>query len=82
MRSLGLPDDYEKEIQNTEVKTQDIIKSNRERDREQVKFDTMVLVAELAVNATLETAYGDGNKTVYEAEATATTVKSVIDAQA
>jgi len=41
-----------------------------------------VLVAELAVNATLETAYGSGNKTVYEAEATATTVKAVIDAQA
>jgi regulator of protease activity HflC (stomatin/prohibitin superfamily) len=82
LRSLALPDEYEKEIQNTEVKGQDIIKSNKERDREQVKFDTNVLVAELAVNATLETAYGTGNKTVYEAEATATTVKAVIDAQA
>lgn len=64
------------------MKGQDIIKSQKERDREQVKFDTNVLVAELAVNATLETAYGQGNKTVYEAEATATTVEAVIRSQA
>ena len=36
----------------------------------------------MAVNSTLETAYGQGNKTVYQAEATATTVKEVIAAQA
>lgn len=34
------------------------------------------------MNSTLETAYGNGNKTVYQAEATATTVKEVIKAQA
>jgi len=34
------------------------------------------------VNATLESAYGQGNKTVYEAEATASTVRDVIKKQA
>jgi len=36
------------------------------------------MVADLGVNATLETAYGQGNKTVYEASATASTVGEVI----
>lgn len=67
LRSLSLPDEYEKEIQNTEVKGQDILKSEKERAREEVKFNTNVVVAKLAVNATLESAYGQGNKTVYEA---------------
>ena len=65
LRSLALPDKYEKEIQNTEVKGQDIIKSQREKERDQIKFETNVMIAELAVNSTLETAYGQGNKTVY-----------------
>ena len=77
-----MPDQYEKEIQNTEVKGQDILKSEKERAREVVKFQTNVLVAKLAVNATLESAYGAGNKTVYEAEATASTVQAVIKKQA
>lgn len=78
LRSLSLPDQYEKEIQNTEVKGQDILKSEKERAREEVKFNTNVAVARLAVNATLESAYGQGNRTVYEAEATAATVRDVI----
>ena len=82
LRSLSLPDQYEKEIQNTEVKGQDILKSEKERAREEVKFNTNVAVARLAVNATLESAYGQGNKTVYEAEATAATVRDVIKNQA
>lgn len=82
LRSLSLPDPYEKEIQNTEVKGQDILKSEKELDRERVKFNTNVAVAELAVNATLESAYGDGNKTVYAAEAQASTVGAVIEMQA
>lgn len=40
------------------------------------------MVADLGVNATLETAYGQGNKTVYEASATASTVGEVIKLQA
>lgn len=82
LRSLSLPDEYEKEIQNTEVKGQDILKSGKELAREQVKFQTNVDIAELAKNATLESAYGQGNKTVYEAEATAQTVGAVISKQA
>jgi len=34
-----------------------------------VKFVTQVEIAGLAVNATLETAYGNGNKTIFEAAA-------------
>ena len=43
-----------------------------------MKFTTNIMVADLGVNATLETAYGQGNKTVYEASATASTVGEVI----
>lgn len=64
------------------MKGQDILKSEKERAREEVKFNTNVAVARLAVNATLESAYGQGNKTVYEAEATAATVRDVIKNQA
>jgi hypothetical protein len=34
-----------------------------------VKFTTNVEIAKLAVNATLETAYGNANRTIFEAEA-------------
>jgi hypothetical protein len=44
-------------------------------------FETSVKVAELAVNATVETAYGEGNKTVYQASAEASTISEVIKAQ-
>ena len=82
LRSLSLPDHYEKEIQNTEVKGQDILKAESEKTREIVKFTTNTMVADLAVNATLENAYGQGNKTVYEAQAQANTVFEVIGLQA
>jgi hypothetical protein len=39
-------------------------------------------VAKLAVNATVETAYGNGNKTYYEALAEASTIGEVISRQA
>ena len=45
LRSLSLPDGFEQEIQNTEVKGQDILKAVSERKRDQVKFDTNVVVA-------------------------------------
>jgi len=44
-----------------------------------VKFVTNVKVAELAVNATLETAYGNANKTLFKADAVKNTVKGVIE---
>lgn len=50
--------------------------------REQVKFNTSVIVADLAVNATLEAAYGKGNKTIFEARATQTTISEVLTKQA
>jgi hypothetical protein len=79
---LSLPEDFEREIQNTEVKGQDILKTEKEADREVIKFETDVIVARLAQNATLEKAYGEGNRTVYAAEATANTVGAVIKLQA
>mmetsp|Transcript_26254 Transcript_26254/g.40079 ORF Transcript_26254/g.40079 Transcript_26254/m.40079 type:complete len:81 (+) Transcript_26254:42-284(+) len=39
-------------------------------------------VASLAVNATLEQAYGQGNKTIYEAQAVQATIGEVVKKQA
>lgn len=38
-------------------------------------------IAQLAVNATLETAYGNGNKTIFEAAAIQSTIADVISMQ-
>lgn len=81
LRSIGLPDQYENEIQNTEVKGQDIHTAMAELNRDMVKFVTQVEIANLAVNATLETAYGNGNKTLFEAAAIESTIKDVIEMQ-
>lgn len=81
LRSLSLPDAFENEIQNTEVKGQDINTANAELLRDTVKFKTSVLVADLARNSTVETAYGEGNKTYYQAVAESSTVSEVIKAQ-
>jgi len=78
LRSLSLPDAYENEIQNTEVKGQDIHTATAELAREMVKFETQVKIADLAVNATLETACGNGNKTIFEAAAIQSTIADVI----
>jgi len=73
-----LPDAFEQEIQNTEVKGQDILKATSEKKRDQVKFDTNVIVAKLAVNSTLEIAHGIANKTIFEARAVESTIKEVV----
>jgi hypothetical protein len=82
LRSIALPQDFEREIQNTEVKGQDIHTATKESERENVKFNTNVRISELAVNATLETAYGNANRTIFEAEAVATTISEKIKMQA
>lgn len=82
LRSLSLPQLFEDEIQNTEVKGQDIHTATAESVREMVKFTTNVEIAKLAVNATLETAYGNANRTIFEAEAVQSTVSEVIKRQA
>jgi hypothetical protein len=46
-----------------------------------VKFETQVKIADLAVNATLETACGNGNKTIFEAAAIQSTIADVIQMQ-
>jgi len=81
LRSLNLPDAFENEIKNTEVKGQDIETAKSELLRDTVMFETSVKVASLAVNATVESAMGEGNKTVYQAEAEASTISEVIKAQ-
>jgi len=81
LRSLSLPPPFESEIQNTEVKGQDIKTAASEKDREKVMFDTNVVVAQLAVNSTLETAFGNANKTILEARAIQSTVKEVVQKQ-
>ena len=42
-----------------------------------VKFTTNQILATLSVNATLETAYGVANRTLFEAEAVADTLVSI-----
>lgn len=81
LRSLSLPDAFEREIQTTEVRGQDINTASSETVRERVKFVTKVEVAQLAVQATLEEAYGIANKTIYEAKAIEDTVKTVVAKQ-
>lgn len=44
-------------------------------------FATNVKIAQKAVNATLETAYGNGNRTIFEAQAVQSTIKEVITRQ-
>ena len=80
LRSLSLPNAFENEIQNTEVKGQDINTANAELLRDTVKFRTAVMVADAARNATVESAYGAGNKTYYQAVADSSTVSEVIKA--
>lgn len=82
LRSLSLPDSFENEIENTEVKGQDILKASSEAKRDNVMFRTNVIVAELAVNATLEQAYGNANKTIFEAQALNSTIQEVVQKQA
>ena len=82
LRSISLPDAFEAEIQNTEVKGQDIKTASSELNREQVKYDTNVKVAQLAVNSTIETAKGEAAKTIYQALAIASTIKEVTIKQA
>jgi len=43
------------------------LKATAEKMRDTVRFKTNVKVAELAVQATLENAYGSANKTIFEA---------------
>lgn len=40
------------------------------------------MIAQKAVNATLETAFGNGNRTIFEAQAVQSTVKEVVTRQA
>lgn len=58
------------------------MKATSEKKRDQVKFDTNVVVAQLAVQATMENAYGNANKTIFEARAVESTIKEVVTKQA
>lgn len=59
LRSIKLPDSFEREIQNTEVKGQDIFTASAEISRENVKFQTALEVAGWAVNETVYRAEAD-----------------------
>lgn len=81
LRHLSLPDAYEREIENTEVKGQDILKASAELERAYVKFNTTIIIAALEVNATKETAKGDAGKILHDARAYQTTILKVSEAQ-
>jgi len=82
LRSISLPDAFEEEIENTEVKGQDIHTADAEVVKATVIQKTNVMIAELAVNATIETAMGNAKKITYEAEAVKSTVEEVVKNQA
>jgi hypothetical protein len=81
LRHLSLPDAYEREIENTEVKGQDILKASAELERAYVKFNTTIIIAALEVNATKETAKGDAGKIIHDSRAYQTTILKVSEAQ-
>jgi len=78
LRSLSLPTMFEREIQNTEVKGQDIETALAEIQREVVKFETMLVVAKSARKEILERAYATANQTEQEARAIESTIKDVV----
>ena len=78
LRSLALPHEYEIEIQNTEVKGQDILKAQAEKIRDQVKFDTSVSVEALKTNATKELAKGDAQKILLDGLSFQKTIDTVV----
>lgn len=82
LRSIKLPTAYENEIENTEVKGQDILKAQAEQQREFVKFNTSIAVETLRVNATLEEATGNAQKIIYEGLSYQNTIGEVTTAQA
>lgn len=82
LRSLSLPTSFEREIQNTEVKGQDIQTATAEILRENVKFATAFQVAESATNETMQRAYANANKTFEEARAIQSTIIEVVKQQA
>ena len=53
LRSVDLPDRYEDAIRKTEVTKQDIFKAQAERQRSKIEQDTMVQVAEVLKQATI-----------------------------
>ena len=81
LRSISLPDNFEREIQNTEVKKQDILKASAEQKRDIVKFVTTVEVAKKAVNETIEKANAGAFKTAQNARATQSTIIEVVKKQ-
>jgi len=62
------------------VKNQDIKTAKAERDRDSIGFTTNIEIAKLAVNSTVETAKGEAAKTIYQAQADASTVMEVTKA--
>lgn len=82
LRSLALPDAFENEIENTEVKGQDILKATAESIRDQVKFDTNIDIAKLAVKSVESEANGQAAQTLAEARAIQSTIEEVTSKQA
>ena len=48
LKSIDLPDEYEKAIQETEVKKQDIIKAQAEKEKVAIELETQIKQATIA----------------------------------
>ena len=71
LKSIDLPDAYEKAIQETEVKKQDIIKAQAEKDKVAIELETKVKQAEIASQIQVNQAQGEADASVVENVATA-----------
>lgn len=77
LRSVDLPDRYEDAIRKTEVTKQDIFKAEAERRRSKIEQDTMVQVAEVLKEATVNAAQGTADASKAKVAAGAETFKNI-----
>ena len=61
LKSIDLPDPYERAIQETEVKRQDIHRAAAEKMRIQIELETKVKQAEIASNVNINQAQGQAS---------------------
>lgn len=82
LRSVDLPDRYEDAIRKTEVTKQDIYKAQSERARSRIEQETMVQVATVLKQATLNDAQGQADSAKARVAAETETFKNIQEKQA
>lgn len=81
LRSVDLPNPFEKAIQDTEVKKQDINIAGAEQSKVQIEVDTLIKSAEFQKNVTINIAEGDAQAIKQQNQAQVESYKKVQDLQ-